>query len=179
MGGCSNQEKSKRSYDSLITVLKNQESRIDSLVQLTEGLESAKSLKEAKILMGKWFWSEAELRLIDVIIKYPNSKEVEEAKGLIEIVAAELKKMNVKPINIEDVRKEDRERFRKIEQRLLHKKYVTPFSQELIKEFGFPETQLGTDEKIWIAYFPYGWFTIIVDKNSDEIIQVLNKRESQ
>ncbi len=68
LGGCSNQEKSKRSYDSLITVLKNQESRIDSLVQLTEELESAKSLKEAKILMGKWFWSEAELRLIDVII---------------------------------------------------------------------------------------------------------------
>lgn len=178
---CSNQEKSRESYDSLVTILKSQESRIDSLVQLTEGLESAKSLKEAKILMGKWFWSEAEVKLIDVIIKYPNpnSNEAEEAKGLIEIVAAELKKMNVKPISIEGVRKEDRERFRKIERRLLHKKYVTPFSQELITEYGFPETQLGTDGKIWIAYFPNGWFTIIVDKNSDEIIQVLNKRESQ
>ncbi len=175
---CSNQEKSRESYDSLVTILKSQESRIDSLVQLTEGLESAKSLKEAKILMGKWFWSEAEVKLIDVIIKYPNpnSNEAEEAKGLIEIVAAELKKMNVKPISIEGVRKEDRERFRKIERRLLHKKYVTPFSQELITEYGFPETQLGTDGKIWIAYFPNGWFTIIVDKNSDEIIQVLNKR---
>lgn len=178
---CSNQEKSRESYDSLVTILKSQESRIDSLVQLTEGLELAKSLKEAKILMGKWFWSEAEVKLIDVIIKYPNpnSNEAEEAKGLIEIVAAELKKMNVKPISIEGVRKEDRERFRKIERRLLHKKYVTPFSQELITEYGFPETQLGTDGKIWIAYFPNGWFTIIVDKNSDEIIQVLNKRESQ
>ena len=176
---CSNQEKSRESYDSLVTILKSQESRIDSLVQLTEGLELAKSLKEAKILMGKWFWSEAEVKLIDVIIKYPNSNEAEEAKGLIEIVAAELKKMNVKPISIEGVRKEDRERFRKIERRLLHKKYVTPFSQELITEYGFPETQLGTDGKIWIAYFPNGWFTIIVDKNSDEIIRVLNKRESQ
>lgn len=50
--------------------------------------------------------------------------------------------------------------------------YLYPYSFEIIKKYGQPETLKGTDNNKWIAYFPKGDFTILVNKKTDIIKNV-------
>ncbi len=98
----------------------------------------------------------------------------ERIRYFIEIIKTELLKLDTKPISYEDVLREDLEKFRKIERELLGKKYIAPFSLGIIEKYGFPETQVGTSNDIWVAYFPAGRFTLYMNKKNDEIVKVIN-----
>ena len=62
---------------------------------------------------------------------------------------------------------------------LIGKKYIIPRSTEIIERYGSPTTLPGTNNKTWVAYFPKGDFTIITDKNTNLIKQVLRGRKPQ
>lgn len=49
------------------------------------------------------------------------------------------------------------------------KKYVPPFSIDLISKYGSPKTLTGTNNIDWIVYFPKGKFTLVVNKKSNRI----------
>lgn len=51
------------------------------------------------------------------------------------------------------------------------KKYLDDFSYELFMKYGPPITDEDlTDNNFWIAYFPKGDFTIIVNKENDIVV---------
>lgn len=56
---------------------------------------------------------------------------------------------------------------------LVGKKYIAPFSFEIINKYGTPKTLKGTNNNVWIAYFPKGNFTIIKDKKTNIINRVI------
>lgn len=61
---------------------------------------------------------------------------------------------------------------------LVGEKYIEPFSFDVMGKYGSPETLDGTNNFKWIAYFPKGHFTIISNKKSNTIIEVLHGRKS-
>lgn len=170
--GCTEGNLTNQKLDSLKIVTQHQQKQIDSLLFITTEIESYRELKEAKTLLSKWAWGEAELKLINILKKHPETNEAKESLVLLSLVEDELTKINIKPIQIEDVIKEDKLRIENIKKQLLGKKYELPFSKQLIEKYGFPETQPGTNGKIWIAFFPYGQFTAFMDKDKYEIYDI-------
>ena len=67
-------------------------------------------------------------------------------------------------------------RFDMIRRSLLNKQYIYPFSIDIINKYGHPETLQGTDNQVWIAYFPKGDFTILMDKRTSNIYEVKQGR---
>jgi hypothetical protein len=57
--------------------------------------------------------------------------------------------------------------------------YLYPKSVDLIDKYGYPDTLSGTNNSIWVAYFPKGDFTIIADKNTNMIKKVLPGKQPQ
>ncbi len=53
---------------------------------------------------------------------------------------------------------------------LIGTKYTRPYSDWVMAEFGNPETLKGTNGSLWIAYFPKGDFTIVTNKESDNVL---------
>lgn len=173
--GCTERKLTNERYDSLINVIQHQQERMDSLLSITNEIESFRELKEAKVLISKWAWAEAELKLIDILKRYPGTNVAKESKDLLVLVVNELINIKVTPIRIEDVIEEDKARIAKIRKELLGKKYELPWGSQLIEKYGFPETQPGTNGKIWIAFFPYGQFTAFIEKREYEIIEIKGK----
>ena len=52
---------------------------------------------------------------------------------------------------------------------IIGKKYIYPFSTDIISKYGSPVTLNGTDNINWIAYFPSGNFTILTTKKTNKI----------
>lgn len=55
--------------------------------------------------------------------------------------------------------------------------YKYPESFDFIEKYGNPETLEGTNmNRIWVAYFPKGNFTVVNDKNSQIFINIKRGR---
>lgn len=55
----------------------------------------------------------------------------------------------------------------KLRKKYIGFKYLYPKSLQFVEDFGNPETLEGTDNNEWIAYFPLGDFTIIMNKSNN------------
>jgi hypothetical protein len=62
---------------------------------------------------------------------------------------------------------------------LVGTKYIYPQSMEIINKYGSPETLSGTNNSRWVAYFPKGDFTIIIEKNANAIKKALPGKRPQ
>lgn len=60
---------------------------------------------------------------------------------------------------------------------LLGRKYNYKLASKLFIESGKPQTLKKTDNRKWIAYFPKGDFTIIVNKKTDIIDKVFDGKK--
>lgn len=64
----------------------------------------------------------------------------------------------------------DKRIIQALEANYIGKKYDSDVAYELIEKYGTPETLEGTDNNVWIAYFPKGDFTLIESKGDYIII---------
>jgi len=69
--------------------------------------------------------------------------------------------------------------FDMIKRKLMGKKYTEPFTSEISKEYGTPETTPATDSTRLIAYFGTGNFNIGVDNETNQIMEVFRKPDAR
>lgn len=67
----------------------------------------------------------------------------------------------------------------KLRKELSGKKFIAPWSLDFIQKNGSPETLSGTDGKTWVAYFRDGDITVVKDKKTDIITNVIKGYNSQ
>lgn len=94
LNGCvssSEYESLKDKFDSLEVEHSKLKIEHNELKLIFESQEPAILLKEAKELMGKWWWFEAEQRLTLLINKFPDTPQAKEAEKLIKTIEVQLK----------------------------------------------------------------------------------------
>jgi hypothetical protein len=62
--------------------------------------------------------------------------------------------------------KEDYRKTTELREKYIGFVYEVPVSLDFIESYGWPETLIGTDLILWVAYFPVGDLTAVVDKRS-------------
>ncbi len=57
-------------------------------------------------------------------------------------------------------------------------KYEYPKSTDFIEKYGVPETLNGTDNNVWVAYFPKGDLTVISNKKTNTFINICSGKNA-
>ena len=90
--------------------------------------------------------------------------------GVIDSISKEqrrkIEKENEEKVKKEREKREERTRFIN---KIIGKKIGHPLTVDMIPKYGDPETLEGTNNLNWIAYFPEGHFTFIMNKKSKVI----------
>lgn len=85
-----------------------------------------------------------------------------------------LKKTEVAPVATEPKKVEKKKELPNLGE-LMSRTWKPPFSTETIEKWGNPETLEGTNNKVWIAYFPKGNFTILSQKGDHQVLDFVKE----
>lgn len=67
-------------------------------------------------------------------------------------------------------------RTKKLRKKYLGIKYEAPNSAGIIRNFGSPTTLIGTNNNLWIAYFPKGGVTVVLNKRTNKFVNICSGR---